>query len=171
MKTIEIKLYEYKELSEEAQGKAIQTMFDINLFYEWWDFIYEDAENVQIKISGFDTDRGNYVKLDFMDQPIDTANLILENWGEKSTGYTEAQEFKEKFDDLYNKYKDENGVIDNYEYDCELEELEEEFKNDLESVFLTMLTNEYEYRYSDEAIIETIEANEYFFTEDGDLFE
>lgn len=34
---------------------------DISVDYEWWQFVYEDAENVGIKITSFDTDRGNSI--------------------------------------------------------------------------------------------------------------
>ena len=49
-------------------------------------------------------------------------------------------------------------------------ELEEDFNKSLAGDYLKMLKDEYEYQSSEEAIIETIEANEYEFTADGELF-
>lgn len=49
MKTIEIKLYSFDELSEEAKDKAIEDARnnDGYLDYEWWDSVYEDyKENI-----------------------------------------------------------------------------------------------------------------------------
>ena len=46
----------------------------------------------------------------------------------------------------------------------------EEFVQELNSSFLDCLHKEYEYRLSEEAILEAIEANEYEFTADGDIF-
>lgn len=46
----------------------------------------------------------------------------------------------------------------------------EDIINDLDSMFFKLLENEYEYQTSEEAIIETIEANEYEFKEDGTRF-
>jgi hypothetical protein len=49
-------------------------------------------------------------------------------------------------------------------------ELESEFEADLISEYAHMLQREYDYLTSEEAIRETIEANDYDFTEDGKLF-
>lgn len=49
MKTIEIKLYSFDELSEQAKDKAIENTRnnDGYLDYEWWDSVYEDyKENI-----------------------------------------------------------------------------------------------------------------------------
>lgn len=42
--------------------------------------------------------------------------------------------------------------------------------NELNSLLFNLLEREYEYQTSDNAIIETIQANEYKFTEDGEIF-
>jgi hypothetical protein len=46
MKTIEVKLYAFDELSEEAKETAIEKNYDINTDYEWWDSVYEDFSNL-----------------------------------------------------------------------------------------------------------------------------
>ena len=49
------------------------------------------------------------------------------------------------------------------------EEWEEKFLNDISNDYLKILRDEYDYRTSKEAIIESIEANEYDFTENGKI--
>jgi hypothetical protein len=60
MKTINITLYKFEELSKEAQQKAIEDNYNINTGFEWYDFILEDItenenifENIKIYFSGF----------------------------------------------------------------------------------------------------------------------
>jgi len=42
MKTIQVNLYEFAEMEEKAQQKAIEAHRYINVDYNWWDFIYDD---------------------------------------------------------------------------------------------------------------------------------
>lgn len=42
MRTEEIKIYQFSELSEDAKEKAIEQFRDINVDSDWWDFIYSD---------------------------------------------------------------------------------------------------------------------------------
>lgn len=55
MRTKEIKLYTFDELSEEAKEKAINTHRDWNVDYYWWDFVYDDAKDIA-SIIGIDID-------------------------------------------------------------------------------------------------------------------
>ena len=43
MKTIETIVYQFDELTPEAQQKAIERLCSINVDFEWWDSTYEDA--------------------------------------------------------------------------------------------------------------------------------
>jgi hypothetical protein len=54
-------------------------------------------------------------------------------------------------------------------FDDECDDLENEFKNNLLEEYANILQLECEYLQSEEAIKETIEANEYEFDEDGNL--
>lgn len=70
MKTIEVNIYKFSELSERAKQTAINNLSNINTDLEWWECIYEDANEIGLKINGFDLDRGNgcsgYLTEDFM---------------------------------------------------------------------------------------------------------
>lgn len=54
MKTVELKLYKFDELSKEVQEKVIQNNRDINVYDDWHDWIIEDWINEYIPKRGFD---------------------------------------------------------------------------------------------------------------------
>lgn len=152
MKTIEIKLYQFDELSEEAKSHAIEKLYDINVNFNWWEATYEDASNINLKLDGFDLDRNKHCTGKVIYSAMDTAKLIIDNHGEQCPTHILAKDFIsecEKFE--------------------EIEDLEEKFENDLLKEYADILQNESEYLQGDTAIIETIKANEYDFRESGEL--
>ena len=163
MKTITktFNIYSFGELSEEVQKAVVNKLSDINTDYEWWDGICEDANIIDCKIEGFDIDRGRYCKISKGDfHGLTTAKLILENHGEKSDTFKLATNFLSDGDNLEN----------NDEIDENFDLLEENFREDLERDYLKILIDEYDYRSSEEQIIESIQANEYTFLEDGTIY-
>ena len=154
-------LYFFNELSEDAKQKAIEKLWDINVDYEWWEFIYENAANIGLKITGFDIDRASYCNGELTDNVENVVHRIIEAHGENCDTYKLAKLWENT-----RCYKDENGEE---LPDGEYEELEKEFSYALKEEYLSILQNEYEYLTSEEAIIETIEANEYEFTEYGEM--
>lgn len=174
MKTLTVKLYQFSELSDKAKEKAISRLMDINTGSDWWNSSYEDAAQVNIKIKGFDIDRGSYVKAEFMQSAYDTANLIILNHGESCETYKTAKTFLQDWNNLVSKYSDgvKTDVVteDNeYDFDNEADDLENEFLESISEDYRIILSNEYYYLISEDAIIETIEANDCYFTEDGKL--
>ena len=169
MKTIEIQLFKFDELSDEAKEKVINKMYDINVSYEWWEFTYEDAKNVGIKITAFDIDRESYCNIENLKEWHLIADKIMQEHGENCETYKIAESFLKERDAIIDTaIRDENGDFeDEREIDSLLDDLENDFKNDISEEYLSMLRKEYDYLSSEEAIIETIEANEYEFTEDG----
>ena len=175
MKTVTIKLYQFSELSDKAKEKAISRLMEINTDSDWWDSSYEDAAQVNIKIKGFDIDRGSYVKAEFMQSAYDTANLIILNHGESCETYKTAKTFLQDWNNLVSKYSDgvKTDVVteDNeYDFDNEADDLENEFLESISEDYRIILSKQYDYLTSEDAIIETIEANDYYFTEDGELY-
>ncbi len=150
MRIIETKVYKFNELSEQAKEKAIEKLIDINVGNNWWEHNYEDAKNVGINITSFDIDRGNVLG-DFIDSALETATAIISEHGIQCQTYKTAKRY---YDNLLN-FKNEDAEF--------------EFKVDILSDYLDLLQEEFEYQTSKEAIIETIEANDYEFTEDGKL--
>ena len=157
MRTIETTVYTFAELSEQGKQQAINNLSSINIDFDWWQYTYLDAKNVGININNFELDRTIDINLY---SHIETAQKILTEHGETCDTYKNAKQFIEDLDKLVEGEENE-------EFCEQKEELEDNFKKALEEDYLKLLRNEYEYRTSNEAIIETIEANEYEFTEDG----
>ncbi|NCU31668.1 MAG: hypothetical protein EOM23_01755 [Candidatus Moranbacteria bacterium] len=172
MKTIEINLYKFDELSEEAKNTVLERHWDINVDYEWWDGVYMDAENIGLKITGFDIDRGSFCNCEFIEDPQTVANKIMEDHGPDCETYKDAGRFLLEYKRvLENAEKDEDEeFLDEYEVEQELEELEDEFLYTLSEDYRIMLQKEYEYLTGEEAIKETLIINEYDFTEDGEIY-
>ncbi len=141
-----INIYQFSELPEEAKAKAIKNLYDINVGYNWWDVIYEDAETVGIKIINFDIDRDSYCEGEFFETLVEIAKAIIEEHGEHCETYNTAKAFLDDGD-------------------------AEEFEKDILEDYRIILQKEFEYRTSEEAIIEANGANEYEVTENGDLNE
>jgi len=174
MKTVTINLYQFSELSDKAKEKAISRLMDINTDSDWWYSTYEDAAQVNLKITSFDIDRGSYVNAQFMQSAYDTANLIILNHGESCETYKTAQTFIQSWNNLVSKYSDginKNVVAEEneYEFDNEADDLESDFLKSISEDYRIILSKQYDYLTSEDAIIETIEANDYYFTEDGKL--
>ena len=169
MKTIEIKIYEFSELSEDAKDNAIEKLHNINVNYDWWQFVYEDAKNIGLKITEFDLCQ--YCKGELLLSACEVAQNIFNEHGENCETYKTATNFMNLWQLVFNEYMNENSKLyESAESEEDLQYLESEFLNDLLADYLTMLNNEYEYLTSEKAIIETIEANEYQFTADGEIY-
>ena len=54
MRTETIKIYKFEELSNEAQEKAIEKFYDLNIYEGWWDSVYEMYMQDE---TGFDIDK------------------------------------------------------------------------------------------------------------------
>jgi len=173
MRIKETKVYQFDELSESAKEKAVELLADINVDIEWWEFIYEDAAQVKLKLIEFDIGRGSYCKGDFIEYAKDTADAIVVNHGESCQTHKTAMDFGDDSAQLYMKYPvklDDDGDDDNeWDRDKEQEMLDAEFLQSILEDYRIILQKEYEYLTSRESIIETIKANEYEFTEGGKL--
>ena len=174
MRTITKTVYSFSELSESAKENAVSELSNINLDYGWWEGTYEDANRISLEITSFGLDRDKHCKGEVVESCYDTANKIMVEHGESCDTYKLAESFIRDYNSLVEKYSDGVNLDvvaeDNeYEFDKEAGDLEEEFKSALLEEYASILQNEYEYLYSDEAIIETIEANEYEFDEEGNL--
>jgi len=169
MRTIELKIYSFSELSEEAQQKAISKQCGINVInVEWWDNLYEDAKEIGLKITSFDLDRNRHAKGEFILSANEVAENIIKNHGDIfGSTYKTAQNFIEEWNPLFHAY--ETGG-ENTDLEGDINDLKACFLNSLLEDYSILLQNEYEYLQTDEAIKDTIEANEYEFTEEGEIY-
>lgn len=160
-------VYKFNELTEEAQGKAIANLFDINTDDDWWESVKEDAENVGLIICAFDIYRGAYCELEYIKDFETVCKAIIAEHGENSDTYKEASQALEAWQKLYNLLDDPTS--DTFDIECDMEVLETETLYNLGECYLSSLRQEYEYITSEEAIKEKILINEYEFLENGEI--
>ena len=105
------------------------------------------------------------------DHAGDTAYAILKEHGEKCDTMATASQFLKRVDNIEAKYSEivNYGENEAYEREEEINDENEHFLHNILQNYLLILKKEFEYLTSEEAIIETIESNEYTFTEDGEL--
>lgn len=169
MRTIQTTVYKFAELSETAKDNAIKDFLNNPIDTEFcWDNIREDGEQIGLKIISLNDRRANEGK--FVNSASETAKMILENHGEMCETYKTAQNFLSECETIQKQAEAEGKDGDeDYWYSDEIEEAEEEFLKSLLEDYRIMYNKNIEHSESDEAIIETIQANEYELTEDGEL--
>lgn len=166
-----VKIYTFAELSEEAKEKAIADLYDINVGHNWWEFTYQDAEDIGLKITSFDLDRNRHAKGEFTLSANEVAANIMQKHGEECETYKTAEKFMMEWKPVFCEYMDESSErYESGESEMQLMELEDDFLNDLLEEYSDILQREYEWLTSSESIIETIEANEYEFLIDGTIY-
>jgi hypothetical protein len=159
MRTIETKVYQFHELSEEAKKQAINSLLDINVDNNWWECTYDDAKEIGLKITGFNLDRNRHCTGKLTIYPTECAKLIIENHGGACETYKLAKNYLGDILVIDETTEDEGQE--------ELTDIQDNFLKDLLEEYSSILQKEYEYLTSENSIIETIEANEYEFTENG----
>jgi hypothetical protein len=210
MKTIDVNLYKFSELSEEAKEKAIQKWRNDNYNYQPW-FIDEANKSFEKFADLFSIDwrnidycepyRNEYsIKLDDQIKELSGQRLATYIWNNfkrdlfKGKFYfkdcytypngkkTEDNRQYKRYIKRYSKiFLDNSCVLTGVCYDQDLLQPIYDFLNKPTDIdFETLLNDciyslchsvsaEIEYQSSDEAIIETIEANDYDFLENGEL--
>lgn len=159
MRTKTYKVYKFNELSNEAKENAVSKLYDLNVDGEWWENTYYDAEHTaNLQLTSFDIERdcsGN-----FIDYPEDTAKKIMSEHGKNCDTLLTAREYQANYTRIEEEYTD-------LKFTTEINALNNEFLKSILEDYRVILQKEYEYLTSEEAIIETIGANDYDFTEDG----
>lgn len=145
MRTIQVTLFKFDELSEDAQHRAIAHLADINVDHNWWEYVYEDAARIGLKITGFNEYKCEGTLTETVGE---VCRRIIKDHGRMCGTHKTALD--------YYKRKRDGRPID-----------EDEFLRALLEDYRIMLNSEYEYLTGDEAVAESIRANEYEFTADG----
>jgi hypothetical protein len=167
------KVYPFEELTDDAQDKAIEALWNLNVDHEWWEFIFEDAANVGIKLSEFGIGRASFCRGDFIEAAEDVATLIVENHGRDCGTWYMANEFLAEFEQGKKGHEAENGYDPDYGLFVESDyylDIAAEFERFILEDYRTVLQKKYEYLTSREVIVKTIKANEYEFIENGKLY-
>lgn len=185
-RTIETTLYKFEELSEEAQAKAIENNCYSNIEgFDWWELYYDGIRErlqmigIDIEITSFDIDRaasatfkGDYgyqkgwkQNPDIIDTDIIEIAQDLQNAQKKCLYKAEAR---------MSEYGRNSVSVDVYngqgyeELPQEtIEAIEQALNGDLEAYIVKVLRRTYEYLTSDEAIKESLIANDCEFTIEG----
>lgn len=164
MKTIEIKVYEFDELDKPTKEKVIENYRYINVEDTfWYDWIKDDFKRLGLEIQEFDLGKRNYIKI-YIDNFEDTSNNIIKEFGDSVTIQKTAKNYIDEYNKIQANFKNDEDI------ERELEILDEEYEKEYSEDILSYLRAEHEYQISDEAIIETIEANDYDFTTDGKIY-
>jgi hypothetical protein len=168
-------VYKFSELSEKAKEKALNDNREINTDYDWAEFLTEqfkdDLKKIGIYAEKFywDLDRNRFMCLDKAGS-IEDDKLFLKYCKVDLRSKRAREIINENGLQLKTQYfggsRQENYIESNYETQDDLTECLQDKFND----FLKQLTENYEYLIGDEAIKETIEANEYSFRENGEMF-
>ena len=175
MRTETIKIYSFEELNEEAKENAIEKNRTMNVEHDWWDCTYESMKELGVKIDSFDIYYRNINII--IEDSEHTANKTIEYYGEGMEVVKISKLFIADRDALIKKLG-EGNEIDGYsvkeefidEYDEEIEYLEDEYRKEMSEEILTWLRDDYEYLQTDEAVAETLIANDYEFTEYGAIY-
>lgn len=198
MKTItkEFTIYEYLDIlsNEDLKQKILQKYYDINTDFNWFEDTLEDWKtkleaigfiNPEINFTGFNSQGdGASFTCEYIDikkiaihSELFTNREINALYALWNNGYIEAA-IKRSTYHYYHKY-----TITNEFYDGQmlirwthLQKIVDRLREYIDNLILTLsdaiykqLETEYEYLTSEEAILETIQANNYEFYEDGSI--
>lgn len=164
MRIIEIKAFQFEELDSQTKEKVIENNRTINIDSDFW---YECEKNNFKNEMGIEINAYNIYRKTInitIEDSFESAQKIVNFFGEKTSIVKTAKIFLKDRISVYKSYEH-----DWYELEEQLEYLEEEFRREIAEEILSMLTSDYEYQISDDAIKETILANEYEFQEDGEM--
>ena len=198
MKTIQVKIYYFNELTTAAQQVAIEQFRDIKYedssVYEWVIddcYLFEPKNAVMERLFGeeytklnkpvmantrkvyFDTDRNRHLDADEGIQITNEKMFLI--W----LGIPEEMHEKVYFTIKNNWARNPDTIIKFEENDSDYHFTEEEnkilenaaeiFSNHMEEV-LNRIEESIEYQFTDEYIAEEIEMNEYEYTADGKIY-
>jgi hypothetical protein len=191
MRVHEVKVFTFDELTPEAQEKALDhhRQFVYEDTQHHFDSMKEDAsESASFKIETLNDNPIDGAGVFLVDAET-TAKAILTNHGDICKTHGIAKTFLDQWQalntlkDSCEEQLDRLNEIEEWnagdkesarqnelrlsQVEDEIEELENEFAKDIGHEYGVLWSQELGYQTSDEAIKETIEANEYEFLEDG----
>ncbi len=197
MREVTFKLYKFNELSDEVKEKVLDDnrYFQVE-YFNWWGFVYEDAENIGLEIVEFDLDR-RYIRMKLKENILSSIKKICRNFDKEEEIYKLAKEY---YDEIIKYFKEDEEIqefmqaqkcpitildmkidefIEHYP-DSMLEDIarywlvddryRDAYLRDMGNLFLSVLEDEFNYLISDEAIIEYFDNNDYEFFENGKVF-
>ena len=166
---VTFKVFEFEELSDEAQKRAIEQFRYMNVDYGWWDSVYDMAEEIGFTITSFDIDYRSIIKGELNLSILDSFKLIRKNWSRNSELYKISKDYVRDFIKAYREMKanDDELTVEDFIDEDEARDLECEYKKAILEEFISILRKEYDYQTSDEAIGIFLIDNEYEFYQNG----
>ncbi len=197
MREVTFKLYKFNELSDEVKEKVLDDnrYFQVE-YFDWWEYVYEEAENIGLKIVEFDLVR-RYIRMKLKENILSSIKKICRNFDKEEEIYKLAKEY---YDEIIKYFKEDEEIqefmqaqkcpitildmkidefIEHYP-DSMLEDIarywlvddryRDAYLRDMGNLFLSVLEDEFNYLISDEAIIEYFDNNDYEFFENGKVF-
>ena len=189
MRTTTIKIYKFNELSDKAKAKVLEEFRTFNVdFEDWTDYIIMEFKaiiedyginDVEVLYSGFGSqgDGASFTaNVDIKKYIETTGTKGMENLlKDMANGCEPSISIKQKghYVHEYTMYTDsETGGLDDLAL-AEFDQLEKDillFAQSKAKELYRQLQKEYEDATEDNAVIESIELNEYEFTEDGSFY-
>ena len=164
MKTIEINVYKFKELDKQTKEKVIENYRYINVDdFQWYDWIKDDFNRLGLEIQEFDLGRRNYAKI-YIENFEDTSKNIIEEFGDSVLIKQTAKNYINEYEKIQANFKEDEDI------EREVELLDEQYEKEYSEDILSYLRSNYDWETSDEAIYQTIEANDYDFTTNGKIY-
>ena len=181
MREMTTMVYSFNELSEAAQERALNELRYINVEYDWWEDSYDTiraaGKLIGLEIDGIYFDTDSYCIFDAYYRYARGAVKAVKAEFSRATDLHEVARDLQALQrrHFYSLSCNVASQRDTNSYQCFRfgEDYECEDLGDIIDDFAhwarVLLRDEYEYLTSDEAVKETIEANEYEFTEAGKL--
>ena len=165
MKTIEIKVYKFDELDKQTREKVIENYRYINVEnIDWYNYISYDFNRLGLEIHAFDIGRRNHIDVMIWDTLEKTSKLILQEFGDSVAIKQTAKNYIDEFNKIQANFKEDKDI------ERELEILDEQYEKEYQEEIISYINNSYDWETSDEAVINTIEANDYDFTTNGKIY-
>ena len=181
MREMNVMVYSFDELSEAAQERALNEFRDINVEFHWWrdtyDTIRAAGKLIGLDIDGiyFDPDLYCIFNADYR-YVCGAVKAVRDEFSRADALHKVARDLQDlQKRHFYSLSCNVSSRRDTNSYRCfrfgedyECDDLGD-ILDDFAHWARILLRDEYDYLTSDEAIRETIEVNEYEFTEDGKL--
>lgn len=173
-----ITLYSFNELSEMAQNEAVDSLWDINVSNDWWDYIFSDAAGIGLKIEEFWLDR-HIIRGELAEYLLDSCSLIRRNHGKECETFKTAANFHktyiaafvEWYDTQTQQSKSHHRPKDwlaQFKFEDEAQKIQADFEKALLEDYLELLRSSWDHLCSRQEIVKSIEANNCLFTELGE---
>lgn len=193
MRQVTHTVYQFDELTEEAQQRAISEHYDWNIHNDWYDFVYDDAKRAasalgisisNIYFSGFASQgdgacfEGSYeykkgsiaAAADYGKELQDIARALLDAQRPAFYGLVASAQqrgFYSHSGCMAIDVERYNGYYDRLDVSADQHDAIEQALRDFADWIYARLEAEYDYLTSEEAIAESLRANEMEFHETG----